>query len=335
MPDCTITREYERRGIDTVLLENDALRVEILAGKGADITQLVDKRTNTNVLFEAPHDWHAPGDGHGGGPSDRFAFLDHYPGGWQTILPSAGDPATVASASFGAHGESSVVPWDVIRIVDRDTAVGVTLSTTLPRYPLEVERTVELEEAETRLDVVERVTNVGEVPVHYQWLQHVALGAPLVGPETTLDVSVDTGRTDAYQNDTARVPADTAFDWPIVEGVDGETVDLGTCPPKSERAVDGATLTSVDGRYTVSNPDLDLAATVEYDPEQFPWLWYWGSFGGYEHSPFFGREYVLGLEPCTSPVSGLQTAIEDDQADEIEPGDSDAVELSVTLGQPE
>ena len=66
MSGCTITREYTRRGIDTVVLENEALRVEVLAGKGADITELVDKRTNVNVLFEAPHEWHAPGDGHGG-----------------------------------------------------------------------------------------------------------------------------------------------------------------------------------------------------------------------------------------------------------------------------
>ena len=34
---CSVTDEYTRKGLDVVFLENDTLRVEVLAGKGADI----------------------------------------------------------------------------------------------------------------------------------------------------------------------------------------------------------------------------------------------------------------------------------------------------------
>ena len=332
MRDCRLTREYTRRNIGTVILENDAVLVEILGGKGADITKIVDKRTNANVLFEAPHEWHAPGNGYGSVPSKRAAFLDHYPGGWQTILPGAGGPAEVASASFGAHGESSVVPWDVRNVVDREAMASITLSTRLPRYPLEIERTVRLKRDSSTVLVEEQVENIGAVSVEYQWLQHLALGPPLLDPAAELDVSAGEGHTDNYQTDTARVPADTPFDWPTVEAA-GKEINLDEIPPKSAGVLDGAVLRSIDGQYTISNPDIDLGVTVEYDPDQFPWLWYWGSFGGYEHSPFFGREYLLGLEPCTSPVDGLEDAIEQDATDEIAPGESAATTLSVTVGR--
>jgi hypothetical protein len=36
---CSVTDEYTRKGLDVVFLENDTLRVEVLAGKGADITE--------------------------------------------------------------------------------------------------------------------------------------------------------------------------------------------------------------------------------------------------------------------------------------------------------
>jgi len=330
MSDCTITREYTRRGIDTVMLENSELEVEVLTGKGADITKLIDKRTNVNVLFEAPHEWHAPGDGHGAAPSDRSTFLDHYPGGWQTIIPGAGGAAEVASAKFGAHGESSIIPWSVQRIVDDDDAVSATLSTRLPRYPLEIRRTVSLEAESPTLTVDESVENIGEVPVEYQWLQHIVFGSPLVSPEAEIEVSTDGGRTDAHQTENARVPSDTAFEWPIVEGDDGPT-NLTDLPAKSERVLEGATLSSVDGCYSIKNYDIDLAATVTYDPELFPSLWYWGTFGGYEHSPFFGREYALGLEPCTSSVDGLEQAIEAGATDELQPGECSSTALSVVL----
>lgn len=55
MPSSRITDEYERKGLDVVILQNDYFRVEVLAGKGGDITEIRDKRTDTNVLFEAPH----------------------------------------------------------------------------------------------------------------------------------------------------------------------------------------------------------------------------------------------------------------------------------------
>lgn len=328
---CTVTTEYQRRGIDTVFLENDHLRVEILAGKGSDITEFTDKRTDTNVLFEAPHEWRAPGDGPVGAPDGVFSFLDHYPGGWQTVLPAAGGPATAAGAPLALHGESSLIPWESRITTDTDSAVAVEFTASLTRYPFTVERELSLSAGSSTLSVTETVTNTGEVTVPYSWLQHVALGEPLVSPEATLDVPCETVLVDPDQtNETARLPPGETFDWPVCETTAGP-VDLREFPPKSERVHDLVALTDLsEGRYTVSNPVLDLGVTVSFPGALYEYLWYWQPFGGFESAPFFGRNYTAGLEPCTSiPNAGLEEAIENGTVEELAPGETQ--ESQITL----
>lgn len=328
---CEVSDEYHRRGIETVFLENDRIRVEVLAGKGSDITALVDKRTGTNVLFEAPHEWRAPQDGLHGAPDGEFAFLDHYPGGWQTVLPAAGGPTTAGGASLALHGESSLVPWETQVLTDTDDRVSVAFSTTLTRYPLSVVRELSLIAGRPALEVTETVTNDGEVTLPYSWLQHIALGEPLVAPEAHLEVPCETILVDPDQTaDTARLPPGERFEWPVCE-TDAGPVDLRVFPPKAERVHDLVALTDLtEGWYTVSNPELDLGVTVTFPESLYPYLWYWQPFGGFEEAPFFGRNYNVGLEPCTSiPNDGLDAAVDNETANSLAPGETQ--QSTVTL----
>jgi hypothetical protein len=59
MNGCTVSAEYTRRGIDTIFIENEYLRVEVLTGKSGDVTEIRDKRTDTNMMFETRHEWRA------------------------------------------------------------------------------------------------------------------------------------------------------------------------------------------------------------------------------------------------------------------------------------
>ncbi|MFC7250719.1 aldose 1-epimerase [Halomicroarcula sp. GCM10025324] len=328
---CSVTDEYQRRGIDTVFLENDHLRVEVLAGKGSDVTEIRDKRTDTNVLFEAPHAWRAPAAGPAGAPDAAFSFLDHYPGGWQTVLPAAGGPTSVAGATLALHGESSVIPWDSRITADTDERVAVEFSTSLTRYPFTIVRELALGAGDSTLAVTETVRNDGEVTVPYSWLQHIALGEPLVDPDAHLDVPCETVLVDPDQTtDTARLPPGETYDWPVCETPDGP-VDLRAFPPREERVHDLVALADLrEGRYTVSNPAIDLGVTVRFPESLYEYLWYWQPLGGFEEAPFFGRNYNVGLEPCTSiPNAGLAEAIENGTAELLDPGETR--ESTVTL----
>lgn len=332
MTEPSITDEYTRRGIDAVHLENRGLRVEVLAGKGGDVTEIRDKRTDTNVLFESPHEWHAPRDAYAGAPDPTFSFLDHYPGGWQDVIPAAGGPASVAGATFGLHGESTTAPWEATILHDDEDAVSVQLSLSLTRYPLDVERTITLAD-DPVLTVEETVTNRGEVSVEYAWLQHVAFGPPLVGPDARLEVPCETVLVDPdHDPPNARLPPGETFEWPTCDLDDG-TVDLRRIPPKDARVHDLVALTDLaEGRYTLVNPELDLATTVRFPADLFEYLWYWQAFGGFEEAPFFGRNYSAGLEPCTSiPNAGLERAIENGTANTLAAGEREHATIEVEV----
>lgn len=335
MAACAITDEYQRKGLDVLHLENEALRVEILVGKGGDVTEIRDKRTDTNVLFETPHEWHPPGEGIGHSDS-VFTFMDSYPGGWQNVLPAAGGPTTVDGAPFALHGESSLVPWEYRILDDTNERVAVRLSATLSRYPYDLERDISLASGESTLRVTDTVQNSGEVGTYYSWLQHIALGSPLIGPSASLSVPCETVHVDpGMTNDTARLPPGETFDWPVYRFNDGE-VDLRKFPPKKARVHDLVALTGLDdGRYTVTNPDLDLGVTVSFPASMYEYLWYWQPFGGFTDAPYFGRNYNVGLEPCTSiPNAGLSEAIENGTANHLDAGEQVTATVEFTTHEP-
>jgi len=205
---------------------------------------------------------------------------------------------------------------------DSDDRVAAEFSVSLTRYPLDVVRRVSLDAGSSRLRVDETVTNRGDIPVQYSWLQHIALSETLIGPDARLDVPCETIRTDPEQPPTAQLPADASFEWPTCD-LSEDTIDLREFPTKDQRLHDLATLTDIQaGRYTVSNPELDLGVTVRFPEDLFEYVWYWRALGGFEDAPFFGRNYKVGLEPCTSiPNAGIETTIENETANELSPGE--------------
>ncbi|WP_224337796.1 aldose 1-epimerase [Haloprofundus halobius] len=332
MRNCRITDQYQKKGLDVVILENAHLRVEVLAGKGADITEIRDKRTDTNILFEAPHEWRSPAQGPIGGHDDHFRFLDHYPGGWQDVLPGAGGPSTIHGAPLALHGEATLVPWDAIIVEDTVDRVCVRLETSLTRYPLQITRELSLKAGQSSLIVTESVRNQSEVAVDYSWLQHIALGEPLISPEASLSVPCDTVLVDPdHDIPEARFPAGETFEWPICE-FDGQEVDLRSFPPKSERVHDLVVLTDLkEGCYTVENPEINLGVNVVFPEDLFEYLWYWQPFGGFTEAPFFGRNYNIGLEPSTSiPNAGLKEAIENGTANCLPGGSTETFTIECT-----
>jgi len=297
----TVSTAFEYRGMDTVILENRHLRVMVVPGKGGDILEFRDKRTDVDVLYHADHEWDPPGDRVT--PSTPMTWNEHYPGGWQLNLPVAGGPMSIPGNRYDHHGESALLPWDATVTRDDGDAVAIELTARLRRYPFAVTRELTLPAGESRLDIDESVTNEGEYELEYVWQHHVALGRPLVGPEARLDVPAGESHIDDYGPDhsTNRLAGDQHFPWPTAEGVDGEDVDLTQFPPTDSEIHDQAYLLGVeDGWYAVTNTDLDLGFALSYPADHFEALWYWQAFGGVDESPFWGRNYTAGLEPTTA-----------------------------------
>lgn len=300
----SVTDEYRFRGIDTVILENESLRVVVLPGKGGDVLELRDKRTDVNLLFEAPHNWQVPDSGYvQSTDTETGAWMDHYPGGWQDCLPMGGNDPSSHGAEYGIHGESALLPWEYEITRDDRRRVEVTLACDLVRFPFHVERSLALERGGTALVVEESVTNEGRVELPLVWLQHIAFGEPLLSSDARIDLPG--GRVAVESEPLGESPLTWGddFEWPT----DDDGTDLRSVPEPRSDLHDLSYLHDLsEGWYAITNPSLDLGVAVSFDETLFESVWCWRGFGGFESSPFFGRETVLGLEPCTGwPSSNI------------------------------
>jgi len=332
-----IDDSFTYRGIEAVFLENRHLRVLALPGKGGDVLEFRDKRTDVDVLWHADHDWQAPGDA----PlpiHDADAYHDHYPGGWQMHVPVAGTTDDFDGTPYGLHGESALIPWEYT--VERaEESVTLRLETELLRYPFELERELTLRADEPTLEIDETIANEGGVEVPYIWQQHLALGPPLIGPDATLELPADTGIVDDYGPDHSnnRLAGGERFEWPTAPGIGDNGVDLREFPPLDATINDLAYATDLrEGRYAVSNGALDLRFEFHFPTDPFESVWYWQPLGGHDAYPFWNRNYNVGLEPTTaypgSDVPDAQRA--NGTLKYLDAGERLSKSFSATVGRP-
>jgi len=331
-PGPRVSTEFTYRGIDAAVLENEALRVLVLTGKGGDIVEFRDKRTDVDVLWRAPHEWSAPAERYV--PTEPSStWNEHYPGGWQVNLPIAGEGMEIDGSAYGLHGESALLPWEPTVVRADDEAVTLRLSVDLVRYPFSVERDLTLPAGDSRLEISESVTNRGGVPLEYVWQQHVTVGSPLLSGDARIDLPDATGINPVYGDDfpNGRLAGDETFEWPHAPGADGSTVDLREVPSRDATVHDQSYFVDLaDGWYAVTNADLDLGFGLRFPLDPFECLWYWQAFGGYHESPWFNRNYNAGLEPTTAyPGGDLPDAQRDNGTMKVlDPGETVTAEFT-------
>jgi hypothetical protein len=304
-----ISTDFQYRGIDAVLMENESLRITLLPGKGGDILEFRDKHTDIDILWHAQHNWQSPAETYiPSTPVDNW--MAYWPGGWQVNLPLAGWGGEVSGTSYESHGESALMPWDADIEAETADEVSLQLSVELANYPLYIERELTLPKKEGALQIQESITNRGQIDLEYIWQQHIALGPPLISPEARLDLPAASGMVDpSYGDDntfaTGRLSGGEDFDWPYAPAADGGTVDLRRFPPQDADLHDQVyALDLEDGWYGVTNTDLDLGFGLRFPTDPFECVWYWQPFGGFRGSPFFKRNYNVGLEPTSAYPAG-------------------------------
>ena len=305
---CRISDAWTYRGLKTVVLENELLRVSVLADKGADIFELIHKPSDTDFMWRTPWSvrdsskW-VPSTGWGEG-----VWHDTYIGGWQTIAPTGGPPQQYAGADIGQHTEATLMPWDVQIIEDTPERVSVKFWVRTVRTPFWIEKTITLESGSATLTVEDSVTNQAEEPAEAEWGQHIALGEPFLTANCILDLPAADhfSPPEAEESGSQRIKPGTTGKWPNAVGVDGSAVDLRRFPAKSERLADYMVFKNMaDGWYAVTNPDRGVGIGVVWPKETFKYLWYWQVFGGGAGYPWYGRNYNIGLEPFTSLSAGV------------------------------
>ena len=314
---CRVSDSWTYRGLKTVILENEILRIVVLADKGADVYQLVHKSSDVDFLHRSPWGVRDPstflpttGDGVG-------IWMDTYEGGWQTVLPAGGFPSTYGGADMGLHAEVNTIPWDCSIIEDTIDRVSVKFSVRTYRTPFFFEKTLILESMSPVLRVEQTLTNESRESMDCVWGEHIALGEPFLSDKCVVDLpggTIINHPVDTHPNN--RLLAGLESSWPLTKLKTGKDHYLSNIPAKEFNSYDMSYVSDMpEGWYAVTNRDLGVGIGIVYPKDLYKYLWYWQSFGGGTGYPFYGRTFNVGLEPFTSyPNDGLESAINNGSA---------------------
>lgn len=329
--------EVEVDGMALVTLEHDLLRVGVLAGKGADVIELLYKPLDLDFCWASEAPLGNPANRPAGAADAVGTYLDFYPGGWQEVLPSGGPPSAHAGAAFGQHGEVHLAPWDWEIVTDTPHEVAVRFRVRLRRMPLLLERTLSLRAGEPVLRIEQRLVNESDIELRAMWGQHVVFGPPFLRPGMRIRVP-DGARVLPHGEPVGptgrRVAEDGPFAWPHAAAPGGGTVDLSVVP---ERGAPSEMLYLTDlseGWYEIGPAagDHGPAFRLRWDAEVLPYLWLWQELGASRDWPWYGRPYVIGLEPFSShPTDGLAAAVENGTALRLAPREERALSWSAEI----
>lgn len=314
------------QGIRTIVLENEVIRISVLAGKGTDLVEFNYKPHDLDFVWLAPGGIRNPVSMHSTSLDPLATFLDSYPGGWQEVFPNAGAPAVHAGAQYGQHGEVFALPWDVEIVDDSERSIAVRFTVRGHKVPCAITKTVRLNSGVPVLEIHETLTNESPVPVDVMWGHHITFGKPFLKPGhriTVPDPVIARPHAEDVGPNGRRVANNAAFVWPHGTGTDGKAVDFSAVPDPGTRSE----LFYISGFpgdtawYEIVDPQSNIGMRVEWDSATMPYLWYWQEFGATSGYPWYGRNFNIGLEPSSSyPTNGLPDAVANGSALTLEPG---------------
>ena len=289
-------------------LHSAQLLVRLSLTRGAEILELRDKRTNTDLLWHNHGDIVRMRDSISSRNSEFGNFLEHFSGGWQEVLPAAQYPVEYKGIKVGGHGEAALLSWNYEIISDCEDELQVKLWVDLRLFPLRLTRVMTLRDEVLRFD--ETVENTGEVEIDFQWGQHLVLGGPIAqaGAELTIDEG-EVFEVPHYPSPTYRFEVDQKGTWPTITTRNGVKEDLRTLPAND--GTDGHVILGPMKRAKVSlsHKEVGVKATMTWSKETFPYCWIWMVWGGIKQYPLWGAHRLVTIEPFSSPVIPLTDAI--------------------------
>jgi hypothetical protein len=184
---------------------------------------------------------------------------------------------------------------------------SATLETRLFSAPLHVLRELSLDGPVLR--VREVVTNVSGEDVEVMWSHHPAFGAPFLDEGCVIHAGCRTVAGDDLAPGTL-LGAGTRHPWPTVTTPQGDMVDLSGVPgPSQPRCVFAYLGDFQSGYFAITNPKLNLGVGLRWPVEVFANAWLWEEVHSTSGWPWFGRAYVVAVEPAsTIPRHGMANA---------------------------
>lgn len=313
--------EYTYKGLRCVSLENELLRISVLADKGTDIFEFLYKPQDVDFMWRSPWGVRNPATFVATSHYQASAFLDFYEGGWQDCMPTGGNPCEYMGIPFGAHGETPTIPWNYQILDDRPERVAIRFWVRTYRTPFFVDKELSLETGKAVFFVRERIVNEGRVTMPLMWGQHPALGTPFLDENCIIDLPGGQVHCTDLSPNTRFVEG--IYEWPWAQGKDGSLIDLRHVPTEEANTFDTIRIDNLPkGWYAVTNTHRRVGFGMAWPLHVYPALWFWQVYGGAYVPPWYGRTYNIALEPFSTIQPSIHDAVEHGSALMLEPGAS-------------
>jgi len=332
---CRLTLDSTLKGMRIVILENQKLRITVLADKGTDIYEFLYKPLDLDFMWRSPMNLRDPRFFVPSSSSVKWGFwFDYLEGGWQDIIPSAGPSCNYYGADYGLHGESSTIPWDFRVIEDNPEKVSVVFWARMYRSPFYIEKVLSLETDSSVLCIDETVINEGKEPMKFTWGQHPTLGSNFLNENCIIETDAKYLHvTGGLEDERPRFEINAEFKWPMATTMNGDLVDVSKMPPPTNLSADMLYLTGLEnGWYAITDQKKGVGFGLSWPLEIYPYLWIWQVAGGAFGYPFYGRNYNMALEPFSSlPGTGVAEAVRNGTAISLEAGGEKKLSMKAVI----
>jgi galactose mutarotase-like enzyme len=316
-----------------LVMQNDAMRVVVVAEIGGKIISLVSRHTNREWLWKNPHlALRKP-------PADATDFGAFDAGGWDEVFPTV-NPCRVPNSAWGNrmltdHGELWYRPWQIVAAgVDSQSGATLTLAVDDPQLPFRFERTLTLAAGMSSLTASYSLINRSTQPLPFIWAAHPLLA---IEPGELIQLPIGT-RVSVTSIVGLTLAADTTvISWPTIPLASGESLDISRVGDQSDcYAVKLFAENVAHGAIEIVNRSrteaLHLSAETSHALHVGLWLNY-GAWSGANTAPY----YNAGIEPTTFPADDLNVAASHETMAQLAPGSTRQWAFTVSfrpLGRP-
>jgi len=299
---CQISDDWSYRNMRVIRMENDFLKIGILADRGSDIFEFRYKPQDLDFMLRLSKGIRNPQQDFSQMRDTPNQFEDYYYGGWQEILPNS--PAFVyRGASLGQHGEVSLTPWKYSILSDSPERIAVKMWTRPVRMPVKIEKILSMTHDKAALYIEEQLTNESRTDLDIIWGHHIAFGLPFLKDGGQIETNAGKIISEPAMPDHRRFKPGIETGWPDSISIKGKKDRADTIPPAGKNPYSELSYLSGfgnQGRYILRNPKGGPGFQVNWDARIFKYLWFWQERFATQDAPWWGDVYAVALEPWTS-----------------------------------
>ncbi len=304
-------QEGKANGVEMIDVQNrSGMHFDVNVSRGMDIPYL--DFCGENIGFISPCGVVSPEyfDDKG------LGFLKSFTAGFLTTcgLKVAGAPCEYEGTSYGLHGNLSHTPAENVscRIEENDgtpcaVIKGTVRDAVIFGDKMSLEREIKCFYKDRKFTLHDKVTNEGYKKVRQMILYHCNIGYPILTPDSEVYIpSLEVKARNSHAEEGIE-------NWMELQEAD---------PDYEEMCYYHKLKPDVNNHSTVAvyNPELELGIAIEIDLSTLDHFVQWKMMGA--------GDYVMGLEPGSSTIDGIEDAVKNGSMKYLEPGESREYELT-------